>query len=157
MSSSHTAFEGEDGAAIASSALPSQPLPSDASSTQALATILLEIEASDYLQKFIDDQQDDDCIPSYRHPDRIATSYGLPPSLASAFVEKCRARASAQRCALQHAWSFFYKPSQTSHVSGSAAPGRSLSELSCDKIAYLVGAALNIVHRSLANMIPPPG
>ena len=105
MSSSHAAFEGEDAAAIASSDLPGQPLPSAASCTHALSSILLELEATFYLQKFIDGEQDDDCIPSYRHPDKISSNYGLPPSLASAFVEKCRARASAQKCAfdaLQH-------------------------------------------------------
>jgi len=67
------------------------------SGARLLSSILLDIGASDYLQKFIDEEQDDDCIPSYKKPDMISRSYGLPPSLASAFVEKCRARAGALR------------------------------------------------------------
>ena len=82
MSSGHVAHEGQHAA------------PSNA---QLLSSILLDIGASDYLQKFIDEEQDDDCIPSYKKPDMISRNYGLPSSLASAFVEKCRAKAGALR------------------------------------------------------------
>jgi hypothetical protein len=81
MSSSHVAHEGQHAAL---------------SNAQLLSSILLDIGASDFLQKFIDDDQDDACIPSYRNPGKISRSYGLPPSVASEFVEKCRARAGAQ-------------------------------------------------------------
>ena len=35
------------------------------SNAQLLSSILRDIGASDYLQKFIDEEQDDECIPSY--------------------------------------------------------------------------------------------
>jgi serine/threonine protein kinase len=67
------------------------------SNAQLLSSILRDIGASDYLQKFIDEDQDDACIPSFRNPDKISKNYGLPPSLASDFVKKCRATYGAQR------------------------------------------------------------
>jgi serine/threonine protein kinase len=60
-----------------------------------LASILSDIGASEFLQNFIDDEQDDDCFITYKNPDRISKRYGLPPNLASIFVERSRARAVA--------------------------------------------------------------
>jgi hypothetical protein len=62
-----------------------------------LLSILSEIGASCFLQKFIDDDQEDECIPILRKlsPERIAIKYGLTQDLASAFVERCRTHVSA--------------------------------------------------------------
>ena len=88
---------GDDGAANSMPTLPFTPLPSVAVNTQLLVSILLDIGASEYLQKFIDDDQDDDCLGSFKNSDKISKEYGLPLNLASAFVEKCRASAAIQR------------------------------------------------------------
>jgi serine/threonine protein kinase len=63
--------------------------------TRVLASILSDIGASEFLQNFIDDEQDDDCFITYKNPERISKRYGLPPNLASIFVERSRARAVA--------------------------------------------------------------
>lgn len=64
------------------------------SNTHVLASILTDIGAFDFFPKFIDDEQDDDCLPSYKNPDRISLKYGLSPDLASAFVERSRIMSS---------------------------------------------------------------
>ncbi len=69
------------------------PPPPDAACTSALASILADIGASAHLQRFLDDDQDDDCIACLKklEPERIASKYGLPHDLALAFIERCRA------------------------------------------------------------------
>ena len=65
---------------------------SDATGCQVLASILHEIDASDYLQVFIDDDLDDDALKtlSKMKPERIQIKYGLPLVRAVAFVDRCR-------------------------------------------------------------------
>jgi serine/threonine protein kinase len=63
--------------------------------TRVLASILSDIGASEFLQNFIDDEQDDNCLHSYKNPERISKRYSLPSNLASIFVERSRARAVA--------------------------------------------------------------
>ena len=78
--------------------------------TLVLASILLEIGASDYLQKFIDEDQEDACIPSYKNPERISRNYFLPPSLVwppnsvqNAALEQARyAQATSPPCPCHH-------------------------------------------------------
>ncbi len=77
-------------AADAAATMPPYSLPSN---IRALASILSDIGASEFLQNFIDDEQDDNCFSTYKNPDRISKRYGLPPNLASIFVERSRARA----------------------------------------------------------------
>jgi hypothetical protein len=72
-----------------------QASSADGASTQALASILSDIGASELLQNFIDDEQDDDYLLVYKKPDHISKRYGLPASTASAFVNACRARAAS--------------------------------------------------------------
>jgi hypothetical protein len=67
------------------------------SHTALLAAILGEVGASDYLQSFVNDDQDDDCIGSYRKSDKVSRDYGLPPQLASTFVSMCRAALIVQK------------------------------------------------------------
>jgi serine/threonine protein kinase len=61
-------------------------------STELLSAILSEIGASAFLQRFIDDDQEDESVPllSKMKPERITSKYGLPQTLAAAFVERCR-------------------------------------------------------------------
>jgi len=63
------------------------------SNTLVLASILSDIGASEFLRNFIDDEQDDNCLHTYKNPDRISKRYCLPPNLASIFVERSRERA----------------------------------------------------------------
>ena len=67
--------------------------PPDAACTSALASMLADIGASAHLQRFLDDDQDDDCIACLKKlkPERIASKYGLPHDQAVAFIEQCRA------------------------------------------------------------------
>ena len=81
--------------AVALSSPPPQASSVDGASTQALASILSHIGASELLQNFIDDEQDDDYLLVYKKPDHISKRYGLPASTASAFVNACRARAAS--------------------------------------------------------------
>jgi serine/threonine protein kinase/GTPase SAR1 family protein len=60
------------------------------SSTELLSAILNDIGASEFLQNFIDDDQVDACIASYKDPNKVCKKYGLPQHLAASFVEKCR-------------------------------------------------------------------
>jgi uncharacterized protein len=63
-----------------------------AADSQILGSILNEIGAAEYLQVFIDDDQDDDALKTISKikPARIAAKYGLSLDQAAAFVEKCR-------------------------------------------------------------------
>jgi hypothetical protein len=54
-----------------------------------LSAILREIGASQFLQKFIDHNQDDGCLETHIIPSQVSHRYGLPPQLAAAFVTKC--------------------------------------------------------------------
>jgi hypothetical protein len=65
-----------------------------------LSAILSDIGASEFLQNFIDDEQDDFCLGSYKNSTKVSKSYGLPQHLAALFVEKCRLSAGAQRSAV---------------------------------------------------------
>ena len=93
-----------------------------ASSTGRLSAILNEIGASEFLQNFIDDDQDDDCIASYKIPNRVCKSYGLPQHLAASFVEKCRLSVGAQRSAAASNSDFPSTSTTTSSASSSPAP-----------------------------------
>ena len=81
--------------AVALSSPSAQSSSVDGASTQALASILSDIGASQLLQNFIDDEQDDDFLLVYKNPDHISKRYGLSASTASAFINACRARASS--------------------------------------------------------------
>jgi len=78
--------------------LPNQVLSPDASSFQALSAILHAIGASEFMQSFIDDDQNDDNLValSVTKPERIVKKYGLSWDLANAFVQKCRMETSLQ-------------------------------------------------------------
>jgi hypothetical protein len=56
-----------------------------------LSAVLEEIGAPEYLQAFTDDDQDDDCIGSYKKADKVSRDYGLPLQLSATFVSMCRA------------------------------------------------------------------
>jgi serine/threonine protein kinase len=133
MSSGHVALEREDGA------FPNQPLPSAAANTRMLSSVLQDIGASSYLQKFINDEQDDDCIPTYKNPDRIARNYDMPPSLASLFVEKCRAMVGAQRPGdfASVSLSSSGPTSQPGVVSASVDPDSAIKQLKLEKVREL--------------------
>ena len=62
-----------------------------------LSAILSEIGASEYLKAFTDDDQDDECIGSYKNAEKISKNYGMPQPLASALVEMCRALVIVRR------------------------------------------------------------
>ncbi len=81
--------------AVALSSPSPQSSSVDGASTQALASILNDIGASELLQNFIDDEQDDDYLLVYKKPDHISKRYGLSASTASAFISACRARAAS--------------------------------------------------------------
>ena len=66
-------------------------------STVLLSAILEEVGGSDYLKTFISEDQDDDCIPSFKKAEKIARDYGMPLPLASNFVIFCRAAHIVQR------------------------------------------------------------
>ena len=93
-----------------------------ASSTGRLSAILNQIGASEFLQNFIDDDQDDDCIASYKTSNRLCRSYGLPQHLAASFVEKCRLSVGAQRSAAASNSDFPSTSTTTSSASSSPAP-----------------------------------
>ena len=93
-----------------------------ASSNGRLSAILNEIGASEFLQNFIDDDQDDDCIASYKIPNRVRKSYGLPQHLAASFVEKCRLSVGAQRSAAASNSDFPSTSTTTSSATSSPAP-----------------------------------
>lgn len=63
----------------------------DACNTQVLSAILIDIGAPEQLSNFTQDDQSDDSILalSFTKPSAIAKKYGLPPTLAMRFVEKC--------------------------------------------------------------------
>jgi hypothetical protein len=63
----------------------------DACSTQVLSAILIDIGAPEHLSNFTQDDQSDDSILalSFTKPGAIAKKYGLSPTLAMRFVEKC--------------------------------------------------------------------
>jgi hypothetical protein len=62
----------------------------------ALLAAILVVGASDYIQAFVNDDQDDDCIGSYRKPEKVSRDYGMPPQLASTFVSMCRSIVAIQ-------------------------------------------------------------
>jgi serine/threonine protein kinase/ribosomal protein L13E len=93
-----------------------------ASSTGMLSAILSDIGASEFLQNFIDDEQDDDCIASYKNPTKVSKRYGLPQHLAASFVEKCRLSAGAQRSAAASIGDFPSTSTATSSATSSPAP-----------------------------------
>ena len=66
-------------------------------STVLLSAILEEVGGSDYIKTFISEDQDDDCIPSFKKAEKIARDYGMPLPLASNFVIFCRAAHIVQR------------------------------------------------------------
>jgi hypothetical protein len=68
-------------------------------STELLSAILFEIGASQFLQRFLDDDQEDDSIPllSRWKPERITSKYGLPLPIASEFLGKCREQTGFRR------------------------------------------------------------
>ena len=76
--------------------------PPDVACTRALASILADIGAAAYLQRFVEDDQDDDSITTLKKlkPERIASKYGLPQELALAFIERCREAAVTGSIAL---------------------------------------------------------
>lgn len=59
--------------------------------TALLSTILEEISASQYLESFIKEGEDDLCIAGYRRAERISRDFNLPTPLASSFVNMCSA------------------------------------------------------------------
>jgi serine/threonine protein kinase len=69
----------------------------DGASTQALASILSDIGASQLLQNFIDNDHDDDSLVTLSRVkcERLAGKYGLSAYQASSFVEMCGLRAGA--------------------------------------------------------------
>ena len=75
--------------AVALSSPSAQSSSVDGASTQALASILSDIGASQLLQNFIDDDRDDDSLISLSRLkcERLADKYGLSVNQASAFVE----------------------------------------------------------------------
>jgi hypothetical protein len=66
------------------------------SRTELLSAILNDIGASKFLQNIVDDHLDDHSIPTFGEmkPEVIASKYGLPQDLSSAFVEHCHVSAS---------------------------------------------------------------
>ena len=92
------------------------------SSTGLLSAILNGIGASEFLQNFIDDEQDDLCLGSYKNPTKVSKSYGLPQHLAALFVEKCRLSAGAQRSAAASIGDFPSTSAATSSATSSPAP-----------------------------------
>jgi serine/threonine protein kinase len=63
----------------------------DATNTQVLSAILIDIGAPEQLSNFIEDGQSDDSILalSFTKPSAIMKKYGLPSTLAMTFIEKC--------------------------------------------------------------------
>jgi hypothetical protein len=61
---------------------------SSVSNTELISVILNEIGASEFLQAFIDDGQDNSClsVTSYIFPAQVSQRYGLPSHLATAFL-----------------------------------------------------------------------
>jgi hypothetical protein len=78
------------GACDASAPPPHSPPPN----TRVLASVLSDIGASEFLPSFIEAEQDDSCINSFRVAKAVEKTYGLPLELAAKFVEKCRAVAA---------------------------------------------------------------
>jgi len=91
------------------------------SSTELLSAILSETGASEFLQKIIEDYDDDSIVTlSKFKPDRIVSKYGIPHNLAVAFVERCRAEAGIQRTRALTSGNFPV-PSMTSSINFSHA------------------------------------
>ena len=95
-----------------------QPSSVDGSSTQALASILSDIGASELLQNFIDDDRDDDCLISLSKLkcERLAGKYGLSVNQAASFVEKCGLRAGVGLASHALSSSFGVLPPSHSHL-----------------------------------------
>jgi hypothetical protein len=74
----------------ASAPPPHSPPPN----TRVLSSVLSDIGASEFLPNFIEAEQDDLCIYSFRVAKSVEKTYGLPLELAAKFVEKCRAVAA---------------------------------------------------------------
>jgi hypothetical protein len=95
-------------------------LPHQASANiEALASILNEIDASERLQVFLDDNLDDEALKtlSKLRPERIASMYGLPLDQAAAFIDKCLRLVPAAPTAI----------SSVTHVTDDAVIMRSLN------------------------------
>jgi hypothetical protein len=71
-----------------------QPPHSPPPNTRVLASVLSDIGASEFLPNFIEAEQDDMCIYSFRVAKSVEKMYRLPLELAAKFVEKCRALAA---------------------------------------------------------------
>jgi hypothetical protein len=93
----------------ASAQLPLSP----PTNTRVLASILSDIGASQFLPNFLDAQQDDSCIHSFRVAKAVEKFYGLPLQMAAEFVEKCSALASrgAQPAGNDHICRLWHAPS----------------------------------------------
>jgi uncharacterized membrane protein YoaK (UPF0700 family) len=65
---------------------------------QSLASILAEINLTEYLQKFKDDDRDDDSLKTLSRlaPERIVSKYGMSLDQAAAFLEKCCSKVRPQ-------------------------------------------------------------
>ena len=65
--------------------------------TALLLAILVQVEAQQYFQHFIDDGQDDENIASLSmlKPTKAASRYRMPLNVATAFIEECRCRSSS--------------------------------------------------------------
>jgi serine/threonine protein kinase len=62
-----------------------------------LSAFLIESGALEFAERILEDYDDDSIVTiSKIKPDRIASKYGIPHGIASAFVERCRSQASIQ-------------------------------------------------------------
>jgi len=111
------------------------------SSTELLFAILKGIGASEFFQNFIDDDQDDDCIASYKIPSKVCRSYGLPQDLAESFVQKCRLSVGAQRTAAASMCIFSSASATASSTASTPAPASAASAtVGSSSLAFSTGA-----------------
>ena len=70
---------------------PVYPQSHDVDMTESLASILAEMNLTEHLQKFKDDDRDDDSLKTLSRlaPERVAAKYGMSLDQAAAFLEKC--------------------------------------------------------------------
>ena len=115
------------------------------SSTELLSAILNDIGASEFLQNFIDDDQDDLCLGSYKNPSRVCKSYGLPQHLAASFVEKCRLSAGAQRAAAASTSDFPSTSATTSSTASTPGPAPASAASPVDAASLLRKLNLGVV------------
>jgi uncharacterized membrane protein YoaK (UPF0700 family) len=86
---------------VASEALcltPAHPQSHVVDMTESLASILAELSLTEHLQRFKDDDRDDDSIKTLSRlaPERVAVKYGMSLEQAAAFLEKCRVKVHPQ-------------------------------------------------------------